>query len=176
MRRSRWLLVPAAAVAVAAALIAGGGSATAAARAGAASVPSCSTSGLVIWLGMGNGTAGSTYYQLFFTNLSGRTCSLRGFPGVSAVNLAGGQVGVAASRDHSGSTGAVTLASGRSAAATLRIVDAGAFPRSSCAPVTAAGLRVYPPNQRASKLVPYPFQTCSRTGEVVLNIRPLEKA
>ena len=176
MRRSRWLLVPGAAVAVAAALIAAGGSAAAPARAGAASAPSCSASGLVIWLGQANGTAGSAYYQLFFTNLSGRTCSLRGFPGVSAVNLAGGQIGAAAARDHSGSTAAVTLANRRSASATLRIVDAGAFPQSACGPVTAAGLRVYPPNQRGSKVVPYPFLTCSRAGEVVLNIRPVAKA
>ena len=34
----------------------------------------------------GNGAAGTIYYPLEFTNLSGRTCSLYGFPGVSVID------------------------------------------------------------------------------------------
>src|ERR1700745_1341644 len=57
--------------------------------------PPCKTSGLVIWSnnGAGGGTAGSVFYKLRFTNLSGHTCTLTGFPKVSAVNLAGKRIG-----------------------------------------------------------------------------------
>src|SRR4029079_9392733 len=56
----------------------------------AGGTPRCTTAGLVVWLNtQGSGTAGSTFYQLKFTNLSGHACTLTGYPGVSGVNLAG---------------------------------------------------------------------------------------
>ena len=47
-----------------------------------------------------NGAAGSMYYPLQFTNLSRHACAMRGFPGVSAVDRNGHQLGSPASRDH----------------------------------------------------------------------------
>jgi Protein of unknown function (DUF4232) len=140
-----------------------------------ADTPKCATSGLVVWLDtQGNGTAGSIYYTLEFTNLSARACMLGGYPGVSAVSLAGHQLGSAASRDRTTTPRMVTLASGASATAVLRIVEAGDFPTSSCRQVTAAGLRVYPPNLSTSKVVPFPFSACSRTGPVYLSVRAVK--
>src|SRR5271156_6250382 len=54
----------------------------------AASVPRCSASDLGVWLAVdqGNGTAGTSYYPLEFTNLSHHTCYLYGYPGVSALS------------------------------------------------------------------------------------------
>ena len=141
-------------------------------RARATSAPACRTAGLVVWLDtQGNGAAGSIYYTLEFTNLSGHSCTLRGYPGVSAVNLAGGQVGVAARRDPAYAPHTVTIAARASATATLRIVEAGNFPPSTCGPVTAAGVRVYPPNQTASRVVPFPFAACSHHADGVLSVR-----
>jgi hypothetical protein len=40
--------------------------------------------------------------------------------------------------------------------------------------VTAAGLRVYPPNLTTSKVVPFPFSACSLTGPVYLNVRAVK--
>jgi hypothetical protein len=138
----------------------------------AAAAPRCASSGLVIWLDTnGNGAAGSTFYSLELTNLSGRTCTLAGYPGVSAVNLRGRQLGSSAKRDTSRRPRTITLAAGASAIATLRIVDAGNFSASACRPVTAAGLRVFPPNQTASKVVPFPFGACSRTGPGYLSVQ-----
>jgi hypothetical protein len=141
-----------------------------------AAVPSCTTSGLVVWLNTeGDGAAGSSFYTLNFTNLSGHTCTLRGYPGVSATDLAGRQIGSPAGRDSGGGPGRlVTLRNGHAATATLRIVDALNFPNSRCQLTNAAGLRVYPPNQRASKVVPFPFQACARTGTVYLSIRSVQ--
>src|SRR5271156_936609 len=63
-----------------------------------AAAPACQTPGLVIWLDtQGDGTAGSIYYNLEFTNLSGQACTLNGFPFVSGVTLAGKPLGSSAS-------------------------------------------------------------------------------
>ncbi len=140
-----------------------------------ASTPRCATAGLVIWLDtQGNGAAGSIYYHLRLTNLSGHSCTLRGYPGVSAVNLAGHQLGSAASRDNAIPVTTVTLGRGATATAVLRIVEAGNFPAASCRQVTAAGLRVFPPGRRTAKVVPFPFAACSRRGPVYLSVRTVQ--
>ena len=151
------------------ALAAGG-----AAERGAAVAGACPAGGLVVWLDtQGDGTAGSIYYTLEFTNLSGRACSLRGYPGVSAVGLGGSRVGSPASRNPLSPVRVVTLLSGATVKAVLQITEAGNFPRSTCGQTTAAGLRVYPPNQTAAKVVPFPFAACSRSGPVYLHVGPV---
>lgn len=151
------------------------GSLAASPHARTASAPACATSGLVVWLNTnGNGAAGSIYYTLEFTNLSGHACTLSGYPGVSAVDLSGHRIGAAAKRDTANTPHTVTLGTGPNASAataTLRIVENLNFPSSTCGPVTAAGLRVYPPNQRASKIVPFPFGACSKSADGVLSVR-----
>ena len=134
-------------------------------------MPSCKTSGLVVWLNtQGNAAAGSVFYKLEFTNQSGRRCVLRGYPGVSAVDLKGRQLGRAASRTPS-PVHTISLAAGATASAAARIVVAANFPASACHRVAAAGLRVFPPNQTAAKVVPFPFEACSRSGPVYLNVK-----
>lgn len=143
----------------------------------AAATPGCATSGLVVWIETpGNGAAGSIFYKLRFTNLSGRTCTLSGYPGVSAVNLSGAQLGSSASRERPASPRRVTLAAGASASATLRIVEAGNFPASRCHRTTAAGLRVYPPGQSRAKTVPFPFEACARRGPTYLSVQPVRRS
>jgi hypothetical protein len=143
---------------------------------GAVSASPCSTSGLVIWLDTeGNGTAGSTYYDLQFTNLSGQTCTVYAYPGVSAVSLAGKQLGSAAHYNSPKKPSVVTLADGDTATAIVQIVDTGVYPPSRCHQVRAAGLRVYPPDQLTAKVVPYPFLACARSGPIFLNVQPVEK-
>jgi hypothetical protein len=133
----------------------------AAARAGA---PACSTRGLVVWLNtQGSGAAGSIYYRLEFTNLSGHACTLSGYPRVAAVSLSGGQLGSASGRFVSRKP-TFTLANRGTSSAILQIVDVGNFSTSACRPVTAAGLRVFAPHQTASRVVPFPFGACSRSG------------
>ena len=131
------------------------------APAAGASTPPCETGGLVIWMNtQGNGTAGTIFYTLNYTNLSGHACTLRGFPGVSAVGLRGARLGKAAGRDSGQTVKTITLTTGHTGHATLGIVDIGALPSSTCRPTTAAGLRVFPPNQTASKVIPFPFPAC----------------
>ena len=140
--------------------------------------PRCATSGLVIWLDTrsGGAAAGSVYYALELTNLSGHACTLRGYPGVSAVDLSGRQLGSASSRDPAQAPRSVRLAHGASAVATLRIADALNYRAQRCRRQTAAGLRVYPPGQTASRVVPFPFLACSRAGPRFLSVRVVRKA
>lgn len=142
--------------------------AAASSQAVAAGSPPCQTSGLVIWLDtQGNGTAGSIYYTLNFTNLSGRRCTLRGYPGVSAVNLHGGQIGRPATRDTFRRVRTISIRNGGTATTSVRIVDSGAI--ANCGMVTAAGLRVFPPNGHTARTIPFPFGACRNTS--VLSVR-----
>jgi hypothetical protein len=141
-----------------------------------ASMPRCATAGLVVWLDTrGSGAAGSTFYKLEFTNLSGHACTLIGYPGVSAVDLAAHRLGRAASRNSVHRARLVTLANGATASAVLQVVDVLNFPRSVCRPTRAAGLRVFPPNQTVSKLVPFPLLACSRSGPAYLSVQVVQK-
>jgi len=141
----------------------------------AASTPACASATLVVWLNtQGSGAAGSSFYSLEFTNLSAGSCTLTGYPGVSGVDLGGRQLGSAASRDSEHKAVTVTLSPRGSAHVVLRIVDALNYPKSTCAAVMAAGLRVYPPGQTASKLIPYPYLACSRSGANYLSVEAVQ--
>jgi hypothetical protein len=148
--------------------------ASGAAQGSRTTTPACATSGLDVWLNtQGSGAAGTIYYNLEFTNLSGSTCTLFGYPGVSGTSLSGTQLGSAAVRIGA-TPHTVTLADGATATATLGIVQAGIFPAAQCGPVTGAGLRVYPPNQTQFRKVPFPFPACAKTGPGYLKIMPIE--
>ena len=137
----------------------------------AAAPPRCATAGLVIWIDtQGDAAAGSTTFNLKLTNQSGHACLVRGYPGVSAVDLAGRGLGSPASRTTS-PIRSITIVSGGTVSAPLQITVAGNFPPAVCRPVAAAGLRVYPPGATASKVVPLPFQACSRTGPLFLHVK-----
>jgi uncharacterized protein DUF4232 len=138
----------------------------------AASPPPCDVSLLVVWLKT-NGTAagGSVFYRLNFTNLTGRACTMFGYPGVSALDAAGYQLGSSASHDRSRTPRVVRLARNATAWTVLRIVGTGNFSASSCRPVMAAGLRVYPPNGSTIHLIPFPFSACSRTAPTYLTVQ-----
>jgi Protein of unknown function (DUF4232) len=148
------------------------------ASAGAA-VPACETPGLVVWLNTtANGAAGSISYQMEFTNLSGHRCTLNGFPFVFAVGLEGHQIGRRASFDRSQPPQTVTIRAGRTATAVLKIEEVGDFSPSACGPRTAAGFRVFPPNQTRAKTIPFPFAACSTRGPkapVYLTMGPVTK-
>jgi hypothetical protein len=161
---ARRRLIGAAAIACAAAMIPVAAlAATSAPAAGRAAAPACQTSGLVIWLTpqFGGGYAGGSYYNLNFTNQSGQACTLRGYPGVSAVGLSGRQLGSpagwAAPRGP-----VVTLPNGYTATSRLQVADASNY---GCR-ASAAGLRVYPPDQVVAKIVPYPLGACASRGPV----------
>jgi hypothetical protein len=164
----RLRLAPVALACVAAALVVSAAPAAATPAAIGSAAP-CTTAGLVIWIpdGLGNGTAGSIYYRLEFTNLSGRTCTLSGFPTAVAIGLDGQRIGPRAKPEPGQKPRLVKLVAGSSATAQLRIVEAGAIPTSRCHPAMAAGLSVSPPGQTSSRSVPLPFEACARGTSVL---------
>ena len=141
-----------------------------------ATAPACETPGLVIWLDTnGKVTTGNAFFNLQFTNLSGHTCTLNGFPFVTAVSLTGSQVGRRAAFDRTITPQSVTLKQGATVKAVLQIEDVGNIPPAECKPVTAAGLRVFPPNQTRAKVVPFPFGACSASKVNFLFVQPVTK-
>ena len=129
-----------------------------------AAVASCASSGLKIKVdtSQGGAAAGSVYVPINFTNTTGSTCTLFGYPGVSFVTSpSGSELGRAASRVPPTATTLVTLAPGGVAHATLRVAQAANYSPSACVPVTAHWLRIYPPNQFSAVYARYTTQVCS---------------
>jgi Domain of unknown function (DUF4232) len=129
-----------------------------------ASLAGCATSALKVTVNIAksNGAAGSIYYPLDFTNASGSTCTLLGYPGVSFVTgNPGTLMGRAATRNPVAPSATVTLTPGQVAHATLQVAEAGNYTPSQCKPVTAHWLRVFPPDQAAALDIPFTTQACS---------------
>ncbi|MCU1492002.1 MAG: hypothetical protein JWM85_3407 [Acidimicrobiaceae bacterium] len=142
-------------------------------------VESCATSALRVTLGPGNGTAGSIYYSVVFTNIGKTRCVMYGYPGVSAVTgSAGTEVGPPADeRALTGSLRVVTLVPRRKAGTVLRVVDALNYPKSLCRPTAVRGVRIYPPNEQAAVFISLPhLQVCSAKNISVLSIGPVVPA
>ncbi|MFT3864914.1 MAG: DUF4232 domain-containing protein [Solirubrobacterales bacterium] len=170
--RTRLLIAPLIAAALLAAAV------IAAPAASAASVKPCSSSGLVVWAGPeeGGGSAGHIAYRLEFTNLSGHTCKVSGYPSVVAVNLKGKRIGAAATHGAGTKIGPITLKTGESAVATLQIADALNFPKNKCHPTLAAGLRIGIPGGHGAKIAPVAFETCASAKSKTLSVGPVTTA
>jgi hypothetical protein len=123
----------------------------------------CATSSLKVTLGPSSGYAGGVYQTIVFTNTSGTTCTLFGYPGVSLVSAPPyKQIGLAAQRASTVPVKLITLATGAAANAVLQIVDALNFGSATCSPTRAAFLRVFPPNQTAPVFLPDTSQICAQ--------------
>ena len=143
------------------------------ARASAEEAPACTASALGVWVAInqGSGAAGTIYYPLEFTNLSGHTCSLFGFPGVSAIDRQGRQLGRPANWIHMTAPHAVMLAPGATAHTMLAYHDAAVTTEPGCDPVySAVLLRIYPPDQYSATLAAFDFEVCSHAGPVYMTI------
>jgi Domain of unknown function (DUF4232) len=109
-----------------------------------------------------------------FTNVSGHTCYLFGYPGVSA-RYQGRQAGSPARWVRSPFAGrTVTLGPGATAHTVLQIVNVANFPPARCRPVTATDLKVYPPGRFAATDIPFSFRACSVTGTAFMSVQYLQ--
>jgi hypothetical protein len=145
---------------------------------GGAGLAACRTAALriAVDVSQADGAAGSSYYPLNFTNASGTTCEMYGYPGVSfaaAPTVAGQQIGAGALRSNAFTKVAVRLAPGQTAHAWLKVAVAANYPASTCKPVTAHWLRVYPPGETAAGFVGHTFNACSSTSAAVLSVLPV---
>jgi len=151
----------------------------------------CPTSVLDAWVGLGamqspsipdNGhhLQGDITYTLEFTNVSARTCSLYGYPEVSAYAgsaVTGTQIGSAATYDPAVRPRPVTLAPGATAHSVLRVTGPGQFQPAACARVTASELRVLLPDQSLRvqpAFVPITLPACSKPGPKFLSVQAIQ--
>jgi hypothetical protein len=168
-------LAAAAAAAVAAGTIATAACAASSSPAAHAApvIPACAGTTIGAWIAVSRGSeaSGTSYYPLEFTNIGGYTCSLSGYPVVSAISRAGVGLGSPAARGLLTVAPRVVLAPGATAHTTLayhgRLVSTGG----GCGPVEEAfELRVYLAGQKRATYAAFGFQACSHAGPVYLTI------
>jgi hypothetical protein len=124
----------------------------------AGSVATCLTGQLRLTAGPTNGAAGSLYTSLSFTNATGTSCSMRGFPGVSLLNDAGAIVGQPATREGSAGS-SVSLGPGQRAQFVIRV---GMATRTGCnVPRPSSQIQVYPPGQTVALRIPFTTGSCA---------------
>jgi hypothetical protein len=118
--------------------------------------------------------AGHSYETVDFINVSGRSCDLYGYPGVSFASQAGATIGRPAQRSG-GAAVNVIVAPGGTAHAWLNVADATAYPAAKCHVVTARRLRVFPPGQAAASYVTLAAgePACSSGAETTMVVYPV---
>ncbi len=135
----------------------------------------CGTSALQITLGPASAAAGHFYRPVVFTNISGATCTLYGYPGISfAAAIGGKQIGAAAGRSRA-SRQLVVLAPGGNAHALLDLLDVLNFPPSVCAAGSAHWLKIYPPNQFSAGYLRWTAEVCSKPKPVYVFVTPVRQ-
>jgi len=155
-----------------------------AARVASAAIPKCAAAlgqhgNVSVWIaaGQANGAAGTIYYPLEFTNLSGHSCSMHGFPGVSAISRSGRQLGSPARwRSGGGTPRTVIVRPGATVHATLAYSDAVVGSVTGCDPVsTTSELRIYLPDQRSATFAFFfDLKACSHAGPIYLAVGPIK--
>jgi hypothetical protein len=158
---------------------AGAASAGSTVSAAGAHLGACPPAALRITIGSPGGAAagqaaGHSHETLDFINVSGRSCDLYGYPGVSFADQAGATIGHPAARSGNPAVH-VVVAPGGTAHAWLNVVDATNYPASKCHVVSAHRLRVFPPGQTAASYVTLSAgaPACSSAAETVIVVYPV---
>ncbi|MDQ6615315.1 MAG: DUF4232 domain-containing protein [Actinomycetota bacterium] len=120
----------------------------------------CASAALALSLSDRGTAAGTAYRELVFKNTSTRTCTMRGYPGISFLDARGRQVGAPVAR-MSGSDTLVTLGPGGTAAALIAYHDVYVSTFPNCQPTPAAGIQVFPPDETAGLTVPTNLMVCA---------------
>ncbi len=126
----------------------------------ARAVPRCTSGSTTTWLGLGNGggTLGTIFYPIEFSNTGKLTCTLFGYPGVSAVSGSGHQIGQPAIA--SGKKKVIVLRPGGTAHVVLGIVEAGNI--AGCKMRPGAFLKVFAPGLKVATTIPnFTFTACA---------------
>jgi Protein of unknown function (DUF4232) len=137
----------------------------------AAGPSTCPPSDLQASLGPSNGTAGTIYQVVVFTNTSGTACVMYGYPGVSFVTGAGGSIiGAPAGRNTILAKTLVTLQPGGQAYALVGVTDTGALPPSECKPGKADWLQIYPPGDTGTVFVQFTSSVCTSPSKQFMTV------
>ncbi|MEW1830872.1 DUF4232 domain-containing protein [Streptomyces sp. NPDC088196] len=112
---------------------------------GTASSSRCHTSELKAKVGGNDPGAGQENFPIVLTNASGRTCTVRGYPGAAFLNASGTQLGDDPQRETGSTATTVTLKPGQSAWAGLSFSNPEV---SGAKTATASWLAVTPPDEQ----------------------------
>ncbi|MBL7258606.1 DUF4232 domain-containing protein [Paractinoplanes lichenicola] len=138
----------------------------------------CHTADLDVTTGVGGAAAGTHSINLLFTNKTGKTCSLYGYPGVSWVAGDNGtQVNAAFAREP-GETAAktITVRPGAKAYVLLLWPYYANCDSAKCRPAQVRGYRVYPPDETAAIFVSDQQTVCAAPGVGTGRVRPVAAA
>jgi len=113
----------------------------------------CNADELSLALASADAAAGTYSYNLTFTNIGTRSCTLLGFPGVSLVNDNGNMIGSPAERTENSQEITMTLEPQGKVKAVLYAANSDNFSEGQCTP-GATKVRVYPPNDTGYLSVP----------------------
>lgn len=112
----------------------------------------CHTSELRASVGRDDPGAGQENFPVVLTNVSERTCTVRGYPGIAFLDASGRQLGPDPRREPASGPVTVTLAPGRSAWAGLTFSRPEVSGAKAATPTT---LVVTPPDERDPLRVPW---------------------
>ncbi|MFE9633309.1 DUF4232 domain-containing protein [Streptomyces sp. NPDC006463] len=157
-----------AAVTAAAALLATTGASVGATQASTLPMaPTCRVADLDLAVGDPESAGGSINYPILFTNTTGRTCALRGYPGVSVTDARHHQIGTSAIRTGE-AISTVSVFPDDTVTAIMRTNSRSAS--RSCRPVSTY-VKVYPPNSPTAEEIRYNLRVCG-----MFEISPVEAA
>jgi len=154
---------------VAGVLITGAGVlAVAVAPAGGVNVKSCLSKNLKVSLGNVQGTAGTIYHPIVFTNVGSFACTIFGVPVIQPVSGVGHRaIGPPARNLSMGEMPAIhLLAVGRSVSVAFGVTETGNYTRSTCVPRTADGVMVSVGSFLHSRYVHLPIDVCTKRTSI----------
>lgn len=127
-----------------------------------ARAPRCHTSSLFLSLKSEGAGLGHQFFRVTLRNTSARTCSVKGYPGVSLLNARKHQIGRSATRERA-RVRRVTLRPSQAAGAKMQVASTGCGGRKS------RFLRVIPPDETDDLIIRARISACNPS------IQPLRK-
>ncbi len=144
---------------------------SAAATASAATVKNCLPAQITVTHGAANGTAGTIYYPIIFTN-EGASCAIFGVPAIQPVaGRAHHAVGPLARSLSMGEMPARhVIAKGQSVSASFGVTEAGNYTPSTCASRSASGVVVTLGTFVTSRYVQLPITVCTKRASITTRL------
>ena len=165
-------------VAVAAACIATSAPAASAMTPASGALPECATGGLWMYMGTNGYTGSAVYAWINFTNISGTTCWLEGFPTVTLNNgNRNAPIGAAAVPDTNDPAANVQVILAPDATAHVRVTigDPGNWLPQVCLPeVKTTYIAVRTPGSAVPNEMTYSAVTCSQATLATMIMEPFE--
>lgn len=135
----------------------------------------CTAAQIDVVVAPSDNAAGHIGLHIVFTNVSGQTCTMYGYPGVSFVTgPSGSQINDPAQRSAAQGPSTVSVPPHGKAHAALLLVNVANYPPDSCKPIQAAGARVYLPDDTTALFASSRQQICTVKGTGVAQIYPVQ--